>query len=386
MLNPRSAVGSWRAWRLSPTALLLVLSCGDPASTNPLLESGRSETWSAIEAPVFVLEPTPMSVPTYDGSGQAVHPDVVAFDSPWHGARYWISMTPYAGSQQTLENPSILTSDNGIDVSVPAGLANPVVKPPRRARDYNSDPELIYEPQTDRLVLFHRLVDKKANTIHVSTSRDGVTWRATPAPFWERRHQAVSPTVAARDNAPARMWYVNAGKKGCDAKATSVVMRTARDSSGRVVDTRWSNPVPTDLSVPGYVIWHIKARWIPAKGEYWMLLSAFPKDRIGCRTDDLFFARSSDGLRWTVYAEPIVRHEQREWTASAVYRSTFLYDPGTDELRLWLSAQGADGAWRLGYARARYSALRTSLETGQRVSPVHTAILPRRAVQFGEQP
>ena len=386
MQNPRSADGSWRAWRVSTAALVLVLSCGDPVSTESALKSGALNLLASAESPVFVVEPTPMSVPTYDGSGQAVHPDVVAFDSPWHGARYWLTMTPYPKSKQTLENPSILMSHDGIDVAVPAGLKNPVVKPPRRARDYNSDPELVYEAQTDRLVLFHRLVDKKSNTIHVSTSRDGVAWSATPAPFWERSHQAVSPTVAVRDKAPARMWYVNAGSKGCQAKATRVVMRTARDSSGRVVGTQWSNPVPTDLSIPGYVIWHIKGRWIPEKGEYWMLLSAFPQNRVGCHTDDLFFARSSDGLHWTVYGEPIVRHEEREWTASSVYRSSFLYDAATDELRLWISAQGADGAWRLGYARARYAALRTSLETGQSISPVHTAILPRQAVQFGEQP
>jgi hypothetical protein len=296
-----------------------------------------------------------------------------------------MTMTPYAKSDQTLENPSILQSDDGLSVAVPSGLENPVIKAPRRAKDYNSDPELLYEAQTDRLVLFHRLVDKRSNTVHVSISRDGVKWTALRAPFWEHGHQVVSPTVASRPNAAARMWYVNAGKAGCDAKSTRVVMRTAVDPTGRVAETAWLGSVPTDLNIPGYNIWHIKARWIPSKAEYWMLISAFPENRDGCHTDDLFFARSEDGVRWTVYSQPVLRHQDREWTATAVYRSTFLYDAETDQLALWISAQGADGAWRIGYARAWYASLLNALEHNEPLSPNARTYLAHSASR-GEVP
>jgi hypothetical protein len=386
MLHPRSAVGSWRALRFA-AALPLVMSCTDRAATDPWLSAGDSvKDRDAVAQPIFVVEPTIMSVPTYDGSNQAVHPDVVAFDTAWHGAKYWMTMTPYPKSNQTLENPSILMSNDGLTLSVPTGLKNPIIAPPRRAKDYNSDPDLVYEAQSDRLVLFYRLVDKNANTVHVSASKDGVHWTAVHPPFWERSHQVVSPTVAPRRDAPARMWYVNAGKKGCDAKSTRVVMRTATDKTGGVVSTQWAAPVATDLSIPGYEIWHIKARWVPEKSAYLMLISAYPDNGNGCKTDDLFLAKSLDGTHWTVYQEPVIRHEDRPWTAAAVYRSSFLYDAESDELSLWISARGSDGAWRLGYARVRYESLQAALENGQRISPRPALLFSPPAAQSGEQP
>jgi hypothetical protein len=372
--------------RLLLAGLAFVVSCTDSKTTEPGDASTASGSRSSVASSAFAVEPTLMTVPTYDGSGQSVHPDVVAFDTPWHGSRYWLTMTPYPKSDQKLENPSILTSNDGVAVAVPRGLENPVVAPPRNSRNYNSDPELLYEPQTDRLVLFNRLVERKTNTVHVSTSRDGITWTEARAPFWEHDHQVVSPTVAPRSGASARMWYVNAGKKGCDATSTSVVMRTASDPTGLIVDTRWLGPAQTDLNIPGYAIWHIKARWIPEKSEYWMLISAFPLKKDGCHTDDLFFARSADGVHWTAYAEPILRHEQRNWTAAAVYRSTFLYDAASDELRMWISARGSDGAWRMGYARARYTSVLVTLESGQHVSPSLTTVFRAPATLRGEEP
>jgi hypothetical protein len=315
-----------------------------------------------------------------------VHPDVVAFDGAWHGARYWLTMTPYAKSDQTLENPSILTSDDGVSVAVPSGLKNPVIRAPWRAKDYNSDPELLYDRRNDQLVLFYRLVANGRNTIQVSTSRDGLSWTPHHVTLWEASHRAVSPTIAPRDGAAARMWYVNAGRSGCSAHSTSVVTRSATDATGQFVGTRWGAAVTTNLSIPGYVIWHVKARWVASKSEYWMVISAFPAHGNGCHTDDLFFARSADGVHWTTYSEPIVRHGDREWTAAAVYRSTFLYDAASDELRLWISARDADGTWRLGTARARYSAMIAALESGTGISPRVASPVRVRTMVAGEEP
>lgn len=384
MFCSRSDVGSWRAWRLSIAALSLIAGCGDDASFEAVALTAVPVR-APLPAPVFAVEPTLMDVPTYDGSGEAVHPDVVAFDYEWNDARYWLTMTPYAKSDQTLENPSILSSADGRSVRVPAGLENPVIKPPVKSRDYNSDPELLYEPKSDRLVMFYRFVEKKTNTIHVSVTRDGVNWTALPAPFWERSHQAVSPTVAPRAGAPARMWYVNAGRAGCDTKSTRVVVRNATDQTGGIVDTRWLSPKPTDLAIPGYVIWHIKARWIPEKSEYWMLIAAFPEGT-SCQTDDLFFARSSDGVHWTAYPQPVLRHEDRQWTAGAVYRSSFLYDPHSDELQLWISARGTDDAWRMGYARVRYSRMLSVLEANQPLAAAPSKQFVAPPMSAREQP
>ena len=362
------------------------MSCADYTVSGPSATDGASASRTVVAAPIFIVEPTEMTVPTYDGTGQAVHPDVVQFDQAWHGAKFWMTMTPYAASNQVVENPSILESNDGVNVDVPAGLKNPVIPAPRNSKNYNSDPELLYESQTGRLVLFHRYVEQKTNTIHVSTSTDGVNWTRQRAPFWVRAHKAVSPTVAPRTDAQARMWYVDAGKAGCAAKSTRVYTRTAGDRTGRIVDTKWGDETVTDLTIPGYTIWHIKARWVPEKSEYWMLISAYPNAHDGCKTDDLFFARSNDGLHWRAYQTPVVRHEARAWTAAAVYRSTFLYDASTDQMSLWLSARGTDGAWRLGYARARYASLLSALEENREVSPTSSTVYSVKVKLSGEEP
>src|SRR5258706_15870766 len=133
MLVRRSAAGSCRFRRAFVAMLALVISCTDVRETEPSIGGPANMTRASASLPVFVVEPTLMTVPTYDGSGQSVHPDVVAFDSPWHGARYWMTMTPYPKSNQKLENPSILSSDDGVAVGGPAGLKNPVVAPPRNS-------------------------------------------------------------------------------------------------------------------------------------------------------------------------------------------------------------------------------------------------------------
>jgi hypothetical protein len=365
---------------------LLLSSCSERSVTGPSTANAATASRTTDDGAVFSVEPTMIDIPTYDGTGQAVHPDVVLFDNAWHGSKYWLTMTPYAASNQAVENPSILTSNDGVHVSIPTGLTNPVIPAPRNAKDYNSDPELLYEPQTRRLVLFDRFVDKRKNTLYVLTSRDGITWARARTSVAVRGHRAVSPTIAPRLDAPAKMWTVDAGKAGCGAKTTRVEVRTASDQQGRFVETSWSKPEPVELSIPGYSIWHIKARWVPEKSEYWMLISAFPNGGDGCKTDDLFFARSSDGTHWTAYETPIVRHQDREWTAAAVYRSTFLYDAANDRLDLWLSARGSEGAWRMGYARARYASLLTALENKREVAPTPSTIFTTKVRISGEEP
>jgi hypothetical protein len=117
-----------------------------------------------------------------------------------------------------------------------------------------------------------------------------------------------------------------------------------------------------------------------------MLISAFPEKGNGCKTDDLFFARSADGTHWKAYEEPVLRHEEREWTAAAVYRSSFYYDATQDELRLWISARGMNGAWRIGFARARFTELLAALEDGRPLTARPSVLFTAPAFALGEQP
>lgn len=363
------------ARRLTPVgAMLAVAGCADraplaptaPADAEPTALVAQKGTAEVAVATSSVIEnPQPLVTPTYDGSGEAVHPDVVDAPDGWGGRRYWMTFTPYRRSNERLENPSVVASGDGRTFTVPAGLRNPIVDAPRAKKDYNSDPELVREPTTNRLTLFYRQVTRDANTIFSVGSADGVRWSAPTRVVAVPAHAMVSPTVAApEDGQPARLWYVDAGKQGCKAPSTVVYQRTAAASSP-VATARWGTAVATTLAQPGYVVWHLKVRWIPSQREYWAVYAAYPKGPKGCDVNDLFFARSRDGVSWTTYAEPLFRHGDRQWTAASLYRSSFTYDAASDQLRLWISARDAAGAWRVGHARLRWATLPAELGDGK---------------------
>ena len=64
-----------------------------------------------------------LNIPTYDGSGQAVHPDVYYNANGWNGYRYWMAMTPYPNGNAAYENPSIVVSNDNLNWIVPPGLS-----------------------------------------------------------------------------------------------------------------------------------------------------------------------------------------------------------------------------------------------------------------------
>ncbi|MBA3458618.1 MAG: hypothetical protein H0T46_01550 [Deltaproteobacteria bacterium] len=66
-----------------------------------------------------------LEIPTYDGSGQVVHPDVL-FD----GYRYLLAYTPYPFSNGRFENPSIAISDDGLAFREIAPGVNPIAPAP----------------------------------------------------------------------------------------------------------------------------------------------------------------------------------------------------------------------------------------------------------------
>ena len=204
----------------------------------------------------------------------------------------------------------------------------------------------------------YRLVTDGFNIIRVKTSSDGSNWSFGHEAFREPDHSAVSPTVEPAHNGhPAMTWYVAAGPQGCTTTSSRVMVRQALGTDTSLDATTWGPSQPTDLVQPGYVIWHMKVRYIPSRAEYVALYVAFPADGGTCSNDDMFIARSADGVHWQSYSRPVLRHERRVWTAGALYRGSFIYDAATDYLHVWFSAADVSSNWRIGYARFNFSTL-----------------------------
>lgn len=128
--------------------------------------------------------------PTYDGSGQAMHPDVIDFKIPWNGYRYWMAMTPLTRGDVSTENPSILVSHDGVGWFAP--ITNPLVPLPVVGGFY-SDPDLLY--YNDTLYLLYRWVEGNRIDLLIRGSIDGRDWGKPILIFSTTIHNVSSPSV-----------------------------------------------------------------------------------------------------------------------------------------------------------------------------------------------
>lgn len=317
--------------------------------------------------PTALLQPQPLSnasaplvTPTYDGSGQAIHPGIVYIPAGWHGFSYWMSVTPYPGYDITVENPSVLASNDGIVWQVPPGLTNPVTN----GTGELADPDLFYDAASDQLWLYYiRKVFPSVSVYLVRrVSSDGMNW-SNPENVVNMPYNAlISPAVAKIGNT-YYLWYVNASPDGSSASSSTVEYRTSQDGKN------WSEAGVCQINQPGYVIWHIDVLPVhvkkPDSREFeereWMLAASFPVGKSSGYTR-LFFADSGDTVNWTTYSQPVLSVGDG-WDAGQIYRSTLLYDPVGDLIRVWYSARSAGPGsltlyrWYTGYTQQNYASL-----------------------------
>lgn len=267
----------------------------------------------------------PLALSTFDGSDQAVHPDVAI--PPFDGTdeRPLLAITPYPMGNPNFENPSVFRGDRPTAWSIPTGVTNPIVRP---AGGYLSDPDVLWLSDAREFWLYYRHVDTD-NEILVTRSSDGVRWSAGRSVLRAPNHDAVSPTVVRRSPTDWLMWTVNAGRVGCDASSTKVELRRSTDG------LTWSPPSAVALSVGNVFAWHIDVQWVPALREYWALFNG--KVSGSCTTDALYLATSADGVAWKTYPSPVLRRGAIPELEDIVYRATFAYDASRDLVSLWHS-------------------------------------------------
>ena len=78
-----------------------------------------------------------LDIPTYDGSGQGVHPSLLVQDGG--SPQFVLSFTPYTDTDDRVENPSVVVSDDGIHFREERPGLNPLVPAPEK--DHNDDPD-----------------------------------------------------------------------------------------------------------------------------------------------------------------------------------------------------------------------------------------------------
>jgi hypothetical protein len=333
------------------TAALVFGGCGGGEHVAaPLAPPEDASEFDDAEMPgALSVAPALLEATTYEGSGELVHPDAAVFPRRWQGRRYWLSATPYPMGNPKYENPSIYQGRTSREMMVPLGVTNPLM--PQPAGGYLSDPDIVHDPDRDELRMYYRQTVGENDQLFLMTSRNGVEWSPSQPVLVGYRYTLISPSIVRESATSWRMWTVNAASQGCFSLRSEIALTHRRSADG----ITWSDPEFVQLRVPGRVPWHWDVQYVPAKQEYWALVAAYPEGTT-CSHTAVFFARSADGMSWTVSPTPLLGPGEFEPIRDLVYRSTFHYHDGSDAVSVWFSGAKLDGKiFHYAVAAARYS-------------------------------
>ncbi len=281
------------------------------------------------------------TIPTYDTSGQAIHPSVydAGNGNTWNGYRYWMAFTPFPNSNDDYENPSIVASADGAAWEVPAGLTNPITAFPGGAL-FNADTELVHGQDGKLYCFYMECNPNNYNKGFVKSSTDGINWSAATELFSMSYMAFVSPSIAW-DGSQYVMWYVDAV-----ASPYKMYRRTCSTPDGT-----WSSPTLCTMPIPegqNKDLWHLAVNLVDGTYYCWMDLCLTASQG---STTILWMYRSSDGLIWkpdtTILLGPSAA---AGWDNSQIYRACAVWN-GTN-FDLWYSAKQSGGVWKTGKTSA----------------------------------
>lgn len=166
---------------------------------------------------------SPLNLETYDGGNEGLHPSCLYFKEGWNGYKFWFVFTPYKGMNDAIENPCMYVSQDGENFA-PLEGANPLddIMLPKE-QEYNSDPELVYNSDLNRIECWWRRVQrdkyptddgKNREIIYRRFTYDGRIWSEKEVmldlknPFDETR-LCISPALIYEDGI-YRMWCSSA--------------------------------------------------------------------------------------------------------------------------------------------------------------------------------
>lgn len=274
-----------------------------------------------------------LNIPTYDGSGQAVHPDVYYNSTGLWGYKYWMAMTPYKNSLDKLENPSLLCSNDKLNWYVPKNITNPLSPSPTDG-SHGADTDLVYNPIDNKLYIYWVNVQDTGNTIRMRTfdgenvSDEYIITGITG--------KIVSPAVIL-DDGTYYMYVVDT-----TSSPYQVVLYSSPDG------INFANPQNIQITqIDGKDIWHINVeKYGNGLREYVAMGTQGTYGANGM----LYFGESSDYMSpWTLNPTPLITPRAGYWDGTQIYRSSGLSnDTGID---IWYSASTSSGHWGIGYMR-----------------------------------
>jgi len=296
----------------------------------------------------------PLTTPTYENSGQAVHPSVIDFKveynvESWRGYRYWMVMTPYPDGYDRFENPSLLASADGVKWEVPQGLTKPIDILPGQT-NFNSDPVLVYDPDEKALLIYWRETlkgehDRIWRIKYLSNGKlEPKTLVLEEAWGKQKNNLALSPSVWRKSAKEWHLWTVS----GTGAIQLYDSTDGIKWGNRRVIQSPWKE------WNGGFIPWHLEVKPNLPKGKLDIIISGWPK---GQKLTDmvLIYAESqiNDLAKMTFPLEKplLVSGVANQWDDDFIYKSTFVREDkdGQSKYHIWYSARSITGKWHMGY-------------------------------------
>lgn len=341
---------------LKPHAVPVVASEAKPPLLSSKITDSKITDRPVLNALNYIV------TPTYDHSGQTVHPSVIDFKTEygvetWGGFRYWMAVTPYPNFNSAFENPSILVSTDGLNWENPPGMRNPLASKPFGlfGRNYNSDPELVYDPDQNTLILYWREYSNNAfekiwarKISPTSKLSDKILCLEKIWDF-QRTGLMLSPTIWRKSAHEWFMWTADS--------RVSVYLHTSEDgltwSPAQVCSAPW------DSWNGGYIPWHIAAKPNYPQQSIDFLIAGWPQKETISNCQLLYatapMSQPKD-LSMPLGKAVLEPGRGRQWDNGYIYRSSFVLEHGdSTKFRIWYSACSRNKVWHIGYTESSLS-------------------------------
>lgn len=281
----------------------------------------------------------------FAGLDQPTHPNVISFDVPWHGYRYYMAYTPYPYGNGFEENPCIAASNDLIHWDKPSGLVNPIATSEEIVCDELKDSHLLYREDLDRLEMWYlgRINGTLAegSPLHClrKVSTDGLTWSDYEIMYTFSEFNLVSQSVIY--DGAYRFWGIRHTKED-----TGLYFMRSNDG------VHWSALKKCDVPDAALTdMWHGTVIYADKQYHFaWVGNSGKHRDRI-------YYSNSDDGCCFTIPSVIVVN--DAGWD--------FLYRPCLlKEGSQWYCYYGAircDGKWLISMSQGESLECLTGITT-----------------------
>lgn len=277
--------------------------------------------------------PTYLAIPTYDGSGQAVHPDVYYNANGKFEYKWWMVMEPYPNTSGRYEKVSLIASQDGVNWVVPSGITNPIEPTTSDTNDIAPDGDLI-EGIDGKLYVIYTISSQHAT---YARSYDGTAVSEKVKLFDWASAKELSPAVTFEDGKYI-MRYVNA------ADSPYVI---SKRSATNILGPWTTEPNDTILNMAaGMMIWHMD---VIKEGDELHGFFTLEKGVTNTQTK-LYFATCNDGHTWRLSDTSLLNTKVGSWDDLMIYRSSAVAVKGSKtKYKLYYSAitYGSD-EWHIG--------------------------------------